>query len=225
MRRAVYLYQKWLWQGSGRANREGRDRTGQVDAQQVVERGGGINKCCVGGITALYWVAVSFSWVYAAVASQDLLRLNPPSLLMLFGCVSISMASKTQTPGNYPKENILLILTYFCFILGKPAPHCLRQLLGVEVFALPTWYMMVTPEMENTYLQCDIAVSTMSGHFQHHHLITERSNFCWLIFWCHILTQTVCFDGLYTLIHYISPLCCLFTYSLNFNWISIWYNE
>ena len=29
---------------------------------------------------------------------QDLLRLNPPSLLMLFGCISIS---------KYPKENIL----------------------------------------------------------------------------------------------------------------------
>ena len=54
---------------------------------------------------------------------QDLLRLNPPSLLMLFGCISISMASltrlmepiegsetsafKSQTPGKYPKENML----------------------------------------------------------------------------------------------------------------------
>ena len=35
--------------------------TGQVDAQPVVEGGGGINKCCAGGITVLYWVAVSFS--------------------------------------------------------------------------------------------------------------------------------------------------------------------
>jgi len=26
-----------------------------------VEGGGGINKCCAGGITVLYWVAVSFS--------------------------------------------------------------------------------------------------------------------------------------------------------------------
>jgi hypothetical protein len=50
--------------------------------------------------------------------------LNPPSLLMLFGCISISMASlmrrsmepidgsetsafKPQTPRKYPKGNIL----------------------------------------------------------------------------------------------------------------------
>ena len=26
-----------------------------MDSQQVVEGGGGINKCCVGGITVLYW--------------------------------------------------------------------------------------------------------------------------------------------------------------------------
>jgi len=47
--------------GCGRANREESDRTGWVDAQQVVEGGGGINKCCAGGITVLYWVAVCFS--------------------------------------------------------------------------------------------------------------------------------------------------------------------
>jgi len=41
--------------GSGRANSKGRDRTGRVDAQQVVEGGGGINECCAGGITVLYW--------------------------------------------------------------------------------------------------------------------------------------------------------------------------
>jgi len=34
---------------------------GRVDAQQVVEEGDGINKCCAGGITVLYLVAVSFS--------------------------------------------------------------------------------------------------------------------------------------------------------------------
>jgi hypothetical protein len=49
----VYLYQKWLWQGSGRANREESDLKGRG--------GGGINKCCAGGITVLYLVAVSFS--------------------------------------------------------------------------------------------------------------------------------------------------------------------
>ena len=40
--------------GCGRANRKESDQTGQVDAQQVVEGGGGINKCYAGGITVLY---------------------------------------------------------------------------------------------------------------------------------------------------------------------------
>jgi len=50
-----------MWQVSGRANRKESDRMGRVDAQQVVEGGGGINECCAGGITVLYWVAVCFS--------------------------------------------------------------------------------------------------------------------------------------------------------------------
>ena len=45
--------------GCGRDNKEESDQTGRVDAQQVVEGGGGINKCCVGGITVLYWVWLS----------------------------------------------------------------------------------------------------------------------------------------------------------------------
>ena len=36
------------------ANREESDRPRRVDAQQVVEGGGGINKCYAGGITVLY---------------------------------------------------------------------------------------------------------------------------------------------------------------------------
>ena len=44
-----------MWRGSGRTNRKQSDRTGRVDAQQVVEGGGGINECCAGGITVLYW--------------------------------------------------------------------------------------------------------------------------------------------------------------------------
>ena len=43
-----------------------------MDAQQVVEGGGGINECCAGRITVLYWVAVCFSWGYAAEASRIL---------------------------------------------------------------------------------------------------------------------------------------------------------
>jgi len=55
MGRAVYLYSEGLWQGNGRANRKWSDQTGRVGSQQVVEGGGGINKCCAGGITVLYW--------------------------------------------------------------------------------------------------------------------------------------------------------------------------
>jgi len=58
-----------------------------------VEGGGGINKCCAGGIIVLYWVADSFSLCLRSSGFQDFLSLNPPSLLMLFGCISISMAS------------------------------------------------------------------------------------------------------------------------------------
>jgi hypothetical protein len=85
----VYVYPKWLWQGSGRANREESNRTGRVDAQHIGEGGGGINKCYAGGITVLYQVAVSFLLSLCSSGFQDLLRLNPPSLLMLFGCISI----------------------------------------------------------------------------------------------------------------------------------------
>jgi hypothetical protein len=49
---------------------------------------------------------------------QDLLRLKPPSLLMLLGCIHLPLkmepilssetsASNTQTPGSYPKESLL----------------------------------------------------------------------------------------------------------------------
>ena len=64
LRYVVYLYQKWSWQGSDRANKEDSDRTGRVDAQQVLEVGGGLNKYFAGGIN------VSFSWVYAVVVCR-----------------------------------------------------------------------------------------------------------------------------------------------------------
>ena len=36
---------------AGPIGREWPDGAGRVDAQQVVEGGGGINECCAGGIT------------------------------------------------------------------------------------------------------------------------------------------------------------------------------
>jgi len=48
-----------LEQGSGRANRKWCARTGRVDVQQVVEGWGGYISACLGGITVVYWVAVS----------------------------------------------------------------------------------------------------------------------------------------------------------------------
>jgi len=81
-----------------------------VDAQQVVEGGGGINECCAGGITVLYW------WlsVFLEVMQQELpgfaevevffLHL-PRKMEPIEG--SETSAFKPQTPGKYPKENIL----------------------------------------------------------------------------------------------------------------------
>ena len=72
---------------------------GRVDAQQVVEGGGGINKCRAGGITVLYWWLSLFLSLCSS-GFQDLLRLNPPSLLILFGRISISMAIEIEMRPN-----------------------------------------------------------------------------------------------------------------------------
>jgi hypothetical protein len=79
----VYFYLKGLWWESGGANGRDSDRTGWVESQQVVEGGGiyrrecGWDHCCVLGGCLLYLSLCSSGF-------QDLLRLNPPSLLMLF---------------------------------------------------------------------------------------------------------------------------------------------
>ena len=56
----VYLYLTGFWQAGGGAN--GRRVTGceRVGPQQVME-GGRYKSACVGGITVVYWVDVSFS--------------------------------------------------------------------------------------------------------------------------------------------------------------------
>jgi len=90
-----------MWQGSGRANREQSDRTGRVDAQQVVEGGVGINECRAGGITALYWwlsvfLEVMQQWlpgfqileartalIYTTSPLHYLLCIHPPRLVTL----------------------------------------------------------------------------------------------------------------------------------------------
>ena len=61
MGRAVYLYLKGLWWGSGGANGRESDWTGWVESQQVVEGGGIYISAGAGGITVVYSVAVSFS--------------------------------------------------------------------------------------------------------------------------------------------------------------------
>ena len=68
------------------------DRTEWVESQQVVEGGDiyrcecGWDHCCVLGGCLIFLSLCSSGF-------QDFLRLNPSSLLMLFGCISISMAS------------------------------------------------------------------------------------------------------------------------------------
>ena len=89
---AVYLYLKGLWHESGGANGRESDQMGQVESQQVVE-GGGIFKCECGWD---HYCVLSGCLLFLRVCSssfQDLLRLNLPSMLMLFGCISILMAS------------------------------------------------------------------------------------------------------------------------------------
>ena len=116
MGRVVYLHLTRFWQAGGGSNGRRVTGSGRVGAQQVVEGG----RC-------------EYGWDHCSVISgyllflnlgssgfQDLRRLKPPSLLMILGCISISMASlmrrsmwpvlgerSTVTPGNYPKENKL----------------------------------------------------------------------------------------------------------------------
>jgi len=73
----VYLYLKGLWQGSGRANRKGSDRTGWVESQQVVEGGGGINKCYSGGYC--HFPATTISGINTPHVPTPVI-LHPPAL-------------------------------------------------------------------------------------------------------------------------------------------------
>ena len=72
------------------------DRTGWVESQQVVE-GGGMYKCECGCEWECEWdhcCVLSGCLLLLSLCSsgfQGLLRLNLPSLLMLFGCISISV--------------------------------------------------------------------------------------------------------------------------------------
>jgi len=56
----VYLYLTGFWQAGGGANGRRVTGWGRVGAQQVVERGRYIS-ASAGGITVVYWVAVSLS--------------------------------------------------------------------------------------------------------------------------------------------------------------------
>ena len=79
----LYLYLTGFWQASGGASIRQVTGCGRVGSQQVVEGGG---HCSILGGCLLFLSLCSSGF-------QDLLRLNPPSLLMLLGCISISMAS------------------------------------------------------------------------------------------------------------------------------------
>jgi hypothetical protein len=87
-----------------------------VDAQQVVEGGGGINECCADGITVLYWWLSVFLEVmqqglpgFAEFESPPIsvdviwMRLNFDG----FSDETIHVADFLMTPGKYSKENIL----------------------------------------------------------------------------------------------------------------------
>ena len=74
---------------------------------------------------------------------QDLLRMNPPSLLMLFGCISISMAS-LQKPATWivssvipPAQHSLIPppLSTTCCASTRPAPG--RSLYSLLALPLP----------------------------------------------------------------------------------------
>ena len=65
---------------------------GRVEVQQVVE-GEGVYKCVCGWDYCCVLDGCLLSLSLWSSGFHDLLRLKPPSLFMLFGCISISMAS------------------------------------------------------------------------------------------------------------------------------------
>ena len=78
----MHLYLTGFWQAGGGANGRRVTGCGRVGAQLVVE-GGRYISASAGGITVVNSVAVSFFWSLCSSGFQDLLRLKPPSLLML----------------------------------------------------------------------------------------------------------------------------------------------
>jgi len=103
-----------LERGSGRANRKWCGHAGRLVVQQVVE-GEGVYKCGAGGNYCCVLEGCLFPLSLWSSGFHDFLRLKPPSLFLLFGCISISITSlmrrssaiRTQTTGNYPKRNKL----------------------------------------------------------------------------------------------------------------------
>jgi len=87
-----YLYLVGLERGSGRANRKQCARTRRLEVQQVVE-GEGVYKCVCGWVYYCVLDRCLLSLSFWSCGFHDLLRLKPPCLFMLFGCISISMSS------------------------------------------------------------------------------------------------------------------------------------
>ena len=101
----VYLYLTGFWQAGGGANGRRVTGCGQVGAQPVVE-GGQVYKCECGWDHCSVLGGCLLFLGLCSSGLQDLLRLKPPSLLMLLGGISISMASlmrrsSTETEYNH----------------------------------------------------------------------------------------------------------------------------
>ena len=88
---------------AGRTNRGGGHQV--VGGSEWVRRcgGGGIRETCQGavGLLCIVWLS-RFSLSVCRRGFQALLRIRPSSLFMLFGCISISMASRGWSRVNMP---------------------------------------------------------------------------------------------------------------------------
>jgi len=106
----VYLYLTEFWQAGGGANGRRVTGSGLVGAQQVVE-GGRYISASAGGIIVVYSADVSFSFKHSVrykYTTHPILSYFihlPMKLELTEG--SETSAIRTQTPENYPKQNIL----------------------------------------------------------------------------------------------------------------------